>query len=59
METHTSHSRTRRPLLGTVDVAVSIFVIVGVWIALPSRWWVVDVTGSLVAAGFFVSGLDW
>ena len=50
-------STNRRPLLGVADLSVGLLVVIGVWIALPTRWWLVDVVGSLIAVALFVSGV--
>ena len=46
----------RRPWLGAADLFVGVSLLVAVWVALPARWWPVDVVGTLLGALFTVSG---
>jgi hypothetical protein len=47
----------KRPVLGGLDVAVGLLLLGGIWIALPARWWPIDVFGSLLAVGFVGAGV--
>lgn len=44
------------PVMGSIDVALGLLVLVGVWTLLPARWWPVDAGGSLLGAAFVSSG---
>ena len=46
----------RHPWLGAADLFVGAATLGGVWVALPMRWWPVDVGGTLLATFFVVSG---
>lgn len=46
----------RHPWLGAADLFVGAATLGGVWVALPMRWWPVDVGGTLLATLFVVSG---
>ncbi len=48
----------RRPILGALDLFVCVVLLVAIWLALPARWWPVDVGGTVVASAFFVSGVS-
>jgi len=47
----------RHPVLGGIDVFVGLLVLGGIWIALPARWWPVDVFGSALAVALLTSGV--
>lgn len=49
--------RARHPWLGGADLLVGALVLGGVWVALPARWWPVDVVGTLLGAAFVVTGV--
>ena len=42
--------RAKRLLLACLQVSLGLLLLGGVWIALPARWWPVDVAGSALAA---------
>ncbi len=46
----------RHPWLGAADLFVGAGTLGGIWVALPARWWPVDVGGTLLATLFVVSG---
>jgi hypothetical protein len=46
----------KRPVLGGVDVALALLLLFMIWVALPARWWPVDVVGTLLALLLGVSG---
>src|SRR5262245_22152950 len=52
-------TRDRRARLGfgTANVAVALFVLVGVFRLLPTRWWVVDGGAIVVGLGLGASGI--
>ncbi len=49
--------RARHPWLGGADLLVGALLLGGVWVALPARWWPVDVVGTLLGAAFVVTGV--
>src|SRR5687768_226884 len=49
--------RLRRPVLGTIDVVIGAMVLIGVWGGLPTRWWPVDVSMTLVAVLLVAGGV--
>ena len=49
--------RARHPWLGGADLLLGALVLGGVWVALPARWWPVDVVGTLLGAAFVVTGV--
>lgn len=49
--------RARHPWLGGADLLVGALLLVGVWVALPARWWPVDVVGTLLGAALLVTGV--
>ena len=49
--------RARHPWLGGADLLVGALLLSGVWVALPARWWPVDVVGTLLGAAFVVTGV--
>ena len=49
--------RARHPWLGGADLLVGVLLLGGVWVALPARWWPVDVLGTLLGAAFVVTGV--
>ena len=49
--------RARHPWLGGADLLAGALVLGGVWVALPARWWPVDVVGTLLGAAFVVTGV--
>lgn len=55
----------RRWLWGAAHAALALAILGGVWVALPARWWPVDLGGSalaallLVSAASLVSGRAW
>jgi hypothetical protein len=46
---------SRHPFLCAADAIVGALVLVAIWVALPARWWPVDVFGTLGGAALFVS----
>lgn len=50
-------SRTRCMPLGIADVVAGTLMFLGLWFGLPSRWWPVDVLGSLVALALGAVGV--
>jgi hypothetical protein len=44
-------------LFGAIDVVASLVVVLGVFVGLPARWWVVDVPSAVVAALFVAAGV--
>lgn len=46
----------RHRLLGGVDVALAVLLLFMIWVALPARWWPVDVIGSALAVLLGASG---
>lgn len=36
-------------VVGATQISVALLLAVGVWVALPARWWPVDVAGTLLA----------
>jgi hypothetical protein len=47
--------RTQR-LIGSTQVAVGTLLLAAVWLALPARYWPIDLAGSALAALCLVSG---
>jgi hypothetical protein len=47
----------KRPVLGGIDVASGLLLLGGVWIALPARWWPIDLAGSVLALAFIACGV--
>jgi hypothetical protein len=47
----------KRPVLGGIDVATGLLLLGGVWIALPARWWPIDLAGSVIALAFIACGV--
>ncbi|MGH7296580.1 MAG: hypothetical protein ACRELB_16700, partial [Polyangiaceae bacterium] len=43
-------SRRAATVFGAADVATAVVVVVGVFVALPARWWPVDVGAGALAA---------
>ncbi len=54
--TEAAPSTERRAWLGAADLFVGLSMLIAVWVALPARWWPVDVVGTLLGALFTVSG---
>jgi len=44
------------PVLGAVDVLLGALMLGGIWLALPARWWPVDVVGTSLALLLVVAG---
>ena len=44
--------RAKRRLLACLQASLGLLLLGGVWMALPARWWPVDIAGSLLAALF-------
>jgi hypothetical protein len=38
------------------ELSVAALLIIGIWVALPARWWPVDIAGSLLAAVLLAGG---
>lgn len=53
----TSAPPPRRPWLAFFDVLTAVLLVGGIWLALPARWWPVDVVGTLLALAFAASGV--
>lgn len=45
------------PVLGGLNVVVGALVLGGIWVALPTRWWPVDVFGTLLGALLLGAGV--
>ncbi len=43
------HERKSRLLIAALELLVASALLFGVWVALPARWWPVDMCGSLLA----------
>lgn len=52
-----SAAPTRRPLMGALDLGVAVLLLAGVWMALPTRWWPIDLGGTVLAILFGVAGV--
>ncbi|MEM7448627.1 MAG: hypothetical protein AAF355_10330 [Myxococcota bacterium] len=48
--------RSPRVWLGALDLVVAALLLFGIWVALPARWWPVDLLGSGFAALLIASG---
>lgn len=46
----------RRPVMGAVNVALGLLLLLAVWGALPARWWPGDLLGTLVALTWLAAG---
>ena len=47
----------RRPVMGGLDVLLAVLLLLAVWLALPARWWPVDVGATALAMGFAAAGV--
>jgi hypothetical protein len=43
-------------IAAVLELSIALLLIVGIWVALPARWWPLDVTGSLLAGVLAVAG---
>lgn len=43
--------------MGALDLGVAVLLLGGVWMALPTRWWPIDLGGTLLALLFVVAGV--
>jgi hypothetical protein len=44
-------------IFGSIDLVAALVVVLGVFAGLPSRWWVVDVPATVIAALFAAAGI--
>jgi hypothetical protein len=49
-------SRNKARIVAVFELLVAALLIVGIWVALPARWWPVDVTGTLLGAALLAGG---
>lgn len=47
----------RRPWMAGIDIVTSVLLLIAIWVALPARWWPVDVFGTLLAMLFAFAGV--
>ena len=47
----------RRRLMGALDIVLAVVLLAGVWLALPVRWWPVDVGFTLLALALLAAGV--
>ncbi len=47
---------TAHPLLGMLNLLVGALLLGAIWVALPTRWWPVDLLGSLLGALLLMAG---
>lgn len=45
------------PVLGGLNLIVGLLTLGGIWVALPTRWWPVDVFGTLLGALLALAGV--
>jgi hypothetical protein len=51
-----ANGRTLAWLFGAIDMIAALVIVLGVFIGLPARWWVVDVPAAVVASLFAAAG---
>jgi hypothetical protein len=42
--------KTKARIVAACELVLAALLMVGIWLALPARWWVVDIPGSILAA---------
>jgi hypothetical protein len=57
MEAKEAKSSVVARIFGSIDFVAALVIVLGVFVGLPARWWVVDVPSALVAALLGVAGV--
>ena len=49
-------SKNKARIVAIFELLVAILLVIGIWVALPARWWPVDVAGSVLAGVLLAGG---